>query len=281
VKQYMPGKAIAANLCIGPEGDLHGVSTQECAVRMFKAGAEIVGVNCHFDPFVSLKAMKLMKAGLEEAGLWNGPTKAPFLMCQPLAFMTPDAQLQGFIDLPEFPFGLEPRICTRWEMHRFAREAWEQDVRFIGGCCGFEPYHIRACAEELIPESGKVPKGCQKHLPWGEGLKMHTKPWVRARGNKEYWQCLCPSSGRPFCAAMSQPANWGITQGDEKLKQEFSTSTSAVVNTTGGYPAKKIMEDVPVPGSPISSGSSGKQPCAEPSPAFGPRAEEPCAVPAM
>merc|ERR1711971_842078 len=43
----------------------------------------------------------------------------PYLMCQPLAFHTPDAGKQGFIDLPEFPFGLEPRICTRWDMHRF------------------------------------------------------------------------------------------------------------------------------------------------------------------
>ena len=46
-------------------------------------------------------------------------------MIQPLAFMTPDASVQGFIDLPEFPFALEPRICTRWEMQRYAREAYE------------------------------------------------------------------------------------------------------------------------------------------------------------
>ena len=29
-------------------------------------------------------------------------------------------------------------------MHRYAREAWELGVRYIGGCCGFEAYHIRA-----------------------------------------------------------------------------------------------------------------------------------------
>ena len=50
-----------------------------------------------------------MKAGLDAAGL------KPFLMVQPLAYHTPDAGKQGFIDLPEFPFGLEPRICTRWD----------------------------------------------------------------------------------------------------------------------------------------------------------------------
>jgi hypothetical protein len=44
---------------------------------------------------------------------------------------------------------LEPRILTRWDMHRYAREAYDLGVRYIGGCCGFEPYHIRALAQEV------------------------------------------------------------------------------------------------------------------------------------
>ena len=79
-----------------------------------------------------------------------------------------------------FP-GLEPRICTRWDMHRFAREAYDMGIRYIGGCCGFEPYHIRAVSEELAKEHGRLPKGSEKHDAWGMGLRMHTKPWVRAR----------------------------------------------------------------------------------------------------
>ena len=31
----------------------------------------------------------------------------------------------------------------RWDMHKYAREAFDLGVRYIGGCCGFEPYHIR------------------------------------------------------------------------------------------------------------------------------------------
>ena len=88
-----------------------------------------------------------------------------------------------FIDLPEFPFALEPRICTRWDMHQYAREAWKLGVRYIGGCCGFEAYHIRAVCEELIQErGGRLGAGStEKHDMWGGGLKIHTKPWVRAR----------------------------------------------------------------------------------------------------
>lgn len=76
---------------------------------------------------------------------------------------------------------LEPRVATRWQMQKYAREAQELGIRYIGGCCGFEPYHIRAVAEELSKERGKLPAGSDKHDPWGAGLKMHTKPWVRAR----------------------------------------------------------------------------------------------------
>ena len=32
-------KPVAASMCIGVDGDLHGISTGECAVRMAKAGA--------------------------------------------------------------------------------------------------------------------------------------------------------------------------------------------------------------------------------------------------
>ena len=44
-------------------------------------------------------------------------------------------------------------------MHKFAREAYDLGVRYIGGCCGFQAYHIRAVAEELEQERGKLPSG--------------------------------------------------------------------------------------------------------------------------
>jgi len=213
------GLPTVATMCIGPEGDLHDVSTGECAVRMAKAGADVVGINCHFDPQVSLQGMRLMKDALDAAGLH------PHLAVQPLAFHTPDAHKQGFIDLPEFPFALEPRILTRWEIQKFARDAWNMGIRYIGGCCGFEPYHIRAVAEELSEERGRLPVGCEKHIPWGGGLRMHTKPWVRARARRDYWESINPSSGRPFSASMSVPDQWGITAGDSDLKQKSADTT--------------------------------------------------------
>lgn len=63
------------------------------------SGADIVGVNCHFDPKTCVQTVVMMKEAVEKAGL-----KAHY-MVQPLAYHTPDCGCQGFIDLPEFPFG--------------------------------------------------------------------------------------------------------------------------------------------------------------------------------
>ena len=32
---------VGASMCIGPEGDMHGVAAAECAIRMARAGAHI------------------------------------------------------------------------------------------------------------------------------------------------------------------------------------------------------------------------------------------------
>ncbi|KAG7264232.1 hypothetical protein CRUP_022237 [Coryphaenoides rupestris] len=209
------GKPIAATMCIGPEGDLNGVGPGDCAVRLVQAG-----VNCHFDPVTAVKTVKMMKEAVEKAGL-----KAHF-MVQPLAYHTPDCNHQGFIDLAEFPFALEPRVLTRWDMHRYAREAYDAGIRYIGGCCGFQPYHTRALAEELAQErGGLLPAASEKHGTWGSGLEMHTKPWVRARARREYWEKLQPASGRPYCPSMSVPDGWGVTKGDAELMQQKESTT--------------------------------------------------------
>ncbi|XP_077417094.1 betaine--homocysteine S-methyltransferase 1-like [Vanacampus margaritifer] len=222
------GKPVAATLCMGPEGDPHGVSPGECAVRLVKAGAQIVGVNCHFDPLTCVKTVKLMKEGVAKAGL-----KAHY-MVQPLAYHTPDCNCKGFIDIPEFPFAMEPRTLTRWDMHKYAREAYDAGIRFIGGCCGFEPYHIRAVAEELAAERGMLPPASDKHGMWGAGLEMHTKPWVRARARRDYWENLLPASGRPKCPSMSTPDCWGMSRGHAELMQHKEATSDQAM--------KRVME---------------------------------------
>merc|ERR1712183_210702 len=74
---------VAATMCMGPCGDENGVSVGECAIRMARAGADLVGVNCLFDPFVILDVMKSMKEALDLFGL------SPYLMAQPNGYRSP------------------------------------------------------------------------------------------------------------------------------------------------------------------------------------------------
>jgi len=39
----------------------------------------------------------------------------------------------------------------------------QRRVRYIGGCCDFEPYHIRAMAEELADIRGKLLEASDKY----------------------------------------------------------------------------------------------------------------------
>lgn len=49
-----------------------------------------------------------------------------------------------------FPISaLESRLMSRWDVQKYAREAYDMGIRYIGACCGFEPYHVRAIAEEV------------------------------------------------------------------------------------------------------------------------------------
>ncbi|XP_078580837.1 betaine--homocysteine S-methyltransferase 1-like isoform X1 [Branchiostoma floridae x Branchiostoma japonicum] len=187
------GKPVACTMRIGPKGDQNGVPTGECAVRMAKAGADVVGINCLYDVNTSLKTVEMMKTALDKAGL------SPYLMIQPLGYHCPEVEnmLEGYFHLPEAPFALEPRLLTRFDVQKFARAAYELGVRYLGGCCGFEPYHIRALAEELAPERGRLPDASAKHEPWGGALKGSMFAFMRKRAGREHWENLKPTLGRP------------------------------------------------------------------------------------
>lgn len=200
-------KPLFASLCIGPRGDSAGVDPGECAVRMARAGADVVGANCLFDPFINLTVLKKMKKRLDEEKI------STFLMSQPLGFMCPDGGRYGYCDLEEFPYALEPRVLTRWEVRRWARAAYQAGVRYIGGCCGFEPYHIRAIAEELAPERGRLPEGSDKSdydlatmkkicESYSGKADVETQYGMR-KCCPDFWLKMEPATGRPRSAALS------------------------------------------------------------------------------
>ncbi|XP_071962030.1 betaine--homocysteine S-methyltransferase 1-like isoform X2 [Antedon mediterranea] len=185
------GMPIATTMRIGICGDLDGVSVEECTLRMAKAGADIIGTNCMYDPAIALKTLKMMKDTLDKNDL------KVFLMTQPVGYHTQEIEkdTRGYFALPEFPFAMETRLLNRMDVHKFARDAYNLGVNYIGGCCGFEPYHIRALAEELAAERGCRPPG-QDMSSGFKGLKDSMFEEQRARGNRKYWSDMKPGTGR-------------------------------------------------------------------------------------
>lgn len=195
---------VAATMCMGPGGDETGVSAGECAVRMARAGAHIVGTNCLFDPWSLLEVMKEMKDALKLFKL------DPYLMAQPNGYRIPDAGSFGWCEIEEFPFAVEPRQLTRWEARKWARSAYDLGIRYIGGCCGFEPYHIRAMAEELRDVRGGVLPESSDKSDWDLAIHKNLSkdmPRYRNKGDLDYWMNMHPATGRPSSSAFChQPA---------------------------------------------------------------------------
>ena len=106
---------------------------------MAKAGANIVGANCLFDPWINLETVRKMKVALDAFNM------SPFLMSQTNAYRCPDCGPFGWLSLPEFPYGwspltqsptlilppaaIEPRQITRYEAKQWAREAYNLGIR--------------------------------------------------------------------------------------------------------------------------------------------------------
>lgn len=157
------GVPAVVTLNLGPGGTHDGAGPAECIIALGGEGAAAVGVNCNWDPEVSLRVARAMVAAAP-AGV--------AVACQPVGYRTADPAVP-FVQLPEFPLGLEPLQLGREHLGRFAREAAEAGVGYIGGCCGVTAYHLRAMAEAL----GRHPEASTK----SPDLSRHVIPEIRAR----------------------------------------------------------------------------------------------------
>jgi betaine-homocysteine S-methyltransferase len=122
------------------EGDVPG----DCARRLADAGADVVGVNCLNGPAQQLPIAAEMVHAVGDAV----PVAA-----QPVAYATTQEK-PDFTSWPDFPYSLTPMTLPRGDMARFASEARDAGVRYIGSCCGSVAEHVRAMARAL----GKLPE---------------------------------------------------------------------------------------------------------------------------
>jgi methionine synthase I (cobalamin-dependent) len=126
-----------------PAKAYEGESAGESAKKLAAAGADVVGVNCLNGPAQQLPIAVEM---VEAVG------GAVPIAAQPVAYTTTEDE-PDFTSGASFPYALTPITLARGEMARFAADARDAGVRYIGSCCGSVAEHVRAMAKAL----GKLP----------------------------------------------------------------------------------------------------------------------------
>ena len=125
------------------------------ACRILAAeGAQVVGLNCDRGPKTMLPLIARIRDLVDCA-----------VAVQPVPYRTdaiaPTMQaLRSAAGERAFPIALDSFACTRFDMAKFAVQASELGVDYIGICCGAGPHHVRAMAEALgrvVPASKYSP----------------------------------------------------------------------------------------------------------------------------
>jgi betaine-homocysteine S-methyltransferase len=125
------------------------------ACRILAAeGAQVVGLNCDRGPKTMVPLIARIRELVDCA-----------VAVQPVPYRTdaiaPTMQaLRSADGARAFPIALDSFVCTRFDMAKFAVQASELGVDYIGICCGAGPHHVRAMAEALgrvVPASKYSP----------------------------------------------------------------------------------------------------------------------------
>jgi betaine-homocysteine S-methyltransferase len=122
-----------------PARAYEGASPAECAKRLAEAGADIVGVNCLNAPDQQLPIAREMVRAV------GGSVP---VASQPVAYATTDDR-PDFTAWDEFPEGLTSMTLPREALGRFAADARDAGVRYIGSCCGSVAEHVREMGKVL------------------------------------------------------------------------------------------------------------------------------------
>jgi homocysteine S-methyltransferase len=122
---------IIAQMTIGNDGrTVFGDTPRTIAQRLDAAGADVIGLNCSVGPDVMLDAV-------EEMTLATGKK----LSCQPNAGLPRDVNgRQMYMASPDY-------------MAKYAKRLIHKGVKFLGGCCGTTPQHIKMMADAVRPLS--------------------------------------------------------------------------------------------------------------------------------
>ena len=122
---------IVAQMTIGNDGrTIYGDTPRTIAQRLDLAGADVIGLNCSVGPDVMLDAIEEITA-----------VTAKKISAQPNA------------GLPREVNGRQMYMASPDYMAKYAKRLIHKSVKFLGGCCGTTPEHIKIMADAVRPLS--------------------------------------------------------------------------------------------------------------------------------
>jgi homocysteine S-methyltransferase len=122
---------VVAQMTIGNDGrTIYGDVPRTIAQRLDLAGADVIGLNCSVGPDVMLDAIEEITA-----------VTAKKISAQPNA------------GLPREVNGRQMYMASPDYMAKYAKRLIHKGVKFLGGCCGTTPEHIKIMADAVRPLS--------------------------------------------------------------------------------------------------------------------------------
>jgi methionine synthase / methylenetetrahydrofolate reductase(NADPH) len=125
---------IIAQMTIMTDGNTtFGTTPEVFTARLDEWGADVIGLNCGVGPAIILTALEKMRAVTKKK-----------LAAQPNAGLPRDVQGRQFY------------MCSPEYMSKFAKRFIQAGARFIGGCCGTTPAHIKLISDAVRAASPRA-----------------------------------------------------------------------------------------------------------------------------
>jgi len=151
------------------------VSIIDTCKELEQRGGDVVGMNCFRGPNTMMPYLKKIRKALK-----------CHVAALPINFRT-TKEHPTFFNLPDkngctchtphqtpFPTALDPMQCSRYEIGKFAKDAYGLGINYLGVCCGANPMLIRETAEAvgLKTLASKYRENMENHFMYGKNKRI-------------------------------------------------------------------------------------------------------------
>ncbi len=171
------GLPAVVTLAVHQEGvTREGWTPAQACRRLADAGAAVVGLNCIRGPETMLP---LLQSIVDAVDVPVAALPVPYRTRahEPTFQSLTDPDATAPPEGRPFPVALDARLCTRYDIAAFTREALDVGVSYLGLCCGAAPHHIRAMAETMgrTPPASRYSADMSKHAYLGSDPSLQTE----------------------------------------------------------------------------------------------------------